>query len=57
MSVVKKNTANKNSSVRRTKENRLILELSCDFGGNKKSRFIRSQEASRLKLRLVVFNN
>ena len=51
MSVVKKNTANKNSSVRRTKENRLILELSCDFGGNKKSRFIRSQEASRLKLR------
>ena len=37
----KKNTANKNSSVRKTKQNILILLPNC---GNKKLTFIKNQE-------------
>ena len=45
-----KNTANKNSSVRRTKQNRLILLRNCAVSIKKKPRFIKHQEAGRLEL-------
>ena len=50
----KKNTANKNSSVRRTKQNRLMLVSNCAVCGKKKLSFIKNQEASSLlgKLRI-----
>ena len=35
----KKNTANENSSVRKTKQNRLILFSNCAVCGNKKSTY------------------
>ena len=35
----KKNTANKNSNVRRTKQNRLMLVSSCTICGKKKPKF------------------
>ena len=41
-----KNTTNKNSSFRKTKQNRLILLSDCAVCGKKKSRLIKSQEAS-----------
>ena len=40
----KKNTANENSSIKRTKENRLMLLSNCAVCGKKISKFIRSQE-------------
>ena len=40
----KKNTANENSSVRRSKQNRLMLVSNCAICGKKKSRFIKIQE-------------
>ena len=46
----RKNTANKNSSVRRTKQNRSIPLPNCAIYGKKKSRFIQNKGASRLKL-------
>ena len=46
----KKNTANKNSSVRRTKQNRLMLLPNFVVYSKKKSRFIKNQKASRLGL-------
>ena len=46
----RKNTANKNSSVRRTKQNRSIPLPNCAIYGKKKSRFIQNEGASRLKL-------
>ena len=46
----KKNTANTNSGIRRTKQNRLILVSNCAVCGKKKSKFIQNQEASRLEL-------
>ena len=45
-----KNTAITNSSVRRTKQNRLVLIIDCAACGKKKSRFIKNQETSRLEL-------
>ena len=42
----KKNTAKKNYSVRRTKQNRLILLPNCAVCSKKKLRFIKNQEAS-----------
>ena len=42
----KENTTKKNSSVRRTKQNRLMILSNCAICGKKKSRFIRNQEAS-----------
>ena len=35
----KKNTANKNSSIRRTKQNRLMFVSNCNVYGKKKSMF------------------
>ena len=46
----KKNTTNKNSSVWRTKPNRSMLISNCAACDKKNSRFIKNQEASRLKL-------
>ena len=40
----KKNTGNKNSSIRKTKQNRLMLLSSCAVCGKKKARFIKNQE-------------
>ena len=45
-----KNTANTNSGIRRTKQNRLTLVSNCAVCGKKKSKFIQNQEASRLEL-------
>ena len=46
----KKNTVNKNSTLTRTKQNRLMLVSNCAISGKKKSKFIINQEASRLEL-------
>ena len=40
----KKYTANKNSSVRKTKQNRLILLSNCAICGKRKSSFTKNQE-------------
>ena len=40
----KKNTEKKNSSVRKTKQNRLMLLSNCAFCGKKKSTFIKNKE-------------
>ena len=40
----KKYTANENSSVRKTKQNRLMLLSNCAVCGNKKSTFIKNKE-------------
>ena len=40
----KKNTANENSSVRKTKQNRLMILSSCAIYGKKKSTFITNKE-------------
>ena len=45
----KKSTANKNYSIRRTKENRLMLVSNCAVCDRKKLRLIKNQEASALK--------
>ena len=46
----KKYSGSKNSSTRRTKQNRLVLISNCSVCGKKKSRFIKYQEATRLEL-------
>ena len=46
----KKNTANENSSVRRTNQNRLMLLSNCSVCDKKKLNFINNQE-------LRTFNN
>ena len=43
-----KNTANKNSSVRRIRQNRLMLSSNCVICGKKKSRSIKNQKARGL---------
>ena len=50
----KSNTVNTDSIVRGTKQNRLMLVLNCAFRGKKISRFIKSQEASRLLSKLEI---
>ena len=40
----KENTGNKNPSVKRTKQNKLMLVLSCAVCGKKKSRFNENKE-------------
>ena len=47
-----KKTANKNSSVRKAKQNRIMFLSICAVCGKKKPRFIKN-----LELHLVVFNN
>ena len=44
----KKNTVNKNSCVKRTKESWLMLLSNCVVCGKKKLKFIKNQEASKL---------
>ena len=46
----KKNTASENSSVRKSKQNRLMLLSNCAICGKEKSTFIKNQE-------LYIFNN
>ena len=46
--VCRKNTENKESKKVRTKNNRLMLSSKCSVCGNKKSRFIKEQEAKGL---------
>ena len=48
--ICKKNTANKNSSVRKTKQNRETLLSNCPICGKKKLSFFKNQE-------LNTFNN
>ena len=50
----KKNTANKNSSVRRTKQNRLTLLTNYNICGKKKSKSSKNQEASGLLSKLGI---
>ena len=52
----KKSTENKNSSVRRTKQNRLMLVSKCAVCGKKKAcwKFIKNQEASKLELHETI---
>ena len=53
----KKNIANDNSSVRRTKQNRLMLSSNFAVSSKKTPRFIKNQECSRLELHYAVFND
>ena len=53
MSVVRK-ILQPNSSVRRTKENRLMLVSNCAIYGKKKSRFIENQQASGVLSKLGI---
>ena len=53
----KKKTANQTSSVTRTKQNKIILLSNCTVCGEKKSNFIKNEEARRLEDYQVVFNN
>ena len=52
--VCKKNTENKESKVIKTKNNRLMLSSKCSIGGNKKSKFIKKQEAEGLLSNLGI---
>ena len=52
--VCKKNTENKEPNVIKTKNNRLILISKCSICGNKKSKFIKKQEAKGLLSDLVI---
>ena len=46
--VCRKNTENKELKVIKTKNNRLMLSSKCSICGNKKSRFMKKQEAEEL---------
>ena len=46
--VCKKNTENNDAKVMKTKNGRLILSSKCAICGNRKSRFIKEQEASAI---------
>ena len=48
----KKNTVNKHSSVRKSKQNSLMLLSNCVLSGNKKVTYIRNQE-----LHQAIFDN
>ena len=43
--VCKKNTENKDAKMVKIKNNRIMMVSKCAVGGNKKSRFVREQEA------------
>ena len=47
----RKNTANKNASARKPKQNRSALSSSCAVCGKKRSRYIKNQETRRLEIR------
>ena len=42
--ICKKNAKNKNSSVRKTEQNKLVLLWNCAVSGKKKSNFIKNKE-------------
>ena len=50
----KKNTKNLYSKILKTKNNRLIMQSKCSDCGNKKSRFIKKQEAEGLLSNLGI---
>ena len=50
----KKNTLNKNSSIRRTRQNRLMLASNCATCVKKKSRFIKNHKASGILSKLGI---
>ena len=52
----RKNSANKSSSVRRTKQNKLVYALNCASFCNKKSRFIKNKESGELLSKLGTKN-
>ena len=52
--VCRKNTENKESKMVRTKNNRLMLSSKCSVCGDKKSRFIKEQEAKGLLSNLGI---
>ena len=52
--VCKKNTENKEPNVIKTKNNRLMFTSKCDICGNKKSRFIKQQDAKGLLSNLGI---
>ena len=52
--VCKKNTENKDAKMIKTKNNRLILSSKCVICGNKKSRFMKKQEAKGLLSNLGI---
>ena len=49
-----KNTKNLDSKIFKTKNNRLIMQSKCSDCGNKKSRFIKKQEAEGLLSNLGI---
>ena len=52
--VCRKNTDNANSKMIKTKNGRLQLKSQCSVCGNKKSRFVKEQEAKGILLSLGV---
>ena len=52
--VFRKNTENKDSRIVKTKNNRLILSSKCVICNNKKSKFIKEQEAKGLLSNLGI---
>ena len=52
--VCRKNTENKELNVIETKSNRLMLSSKCSICGNKKSKFIKKQEAEGLLSNLGI---
>ena len=52
--VCRKNTENKELNVIETKNNRLMLSSKCSICGNKKSKFIKKQEAEGLLSNLGI---
>ena len=50
----KKDTENLDSKIFKTNNNRLILQSKCSYCGNKKSRFIKEQEAKGLLSNLGI---
>ena len=52
--VCRKNTENKESKMVKTKNNRLMLSSKCSVCGNKKSTFIKEQEAKGLLSNLRI---
>ena len=52
--VCKKNTENKDAKMIKTKNNGLMLSSKCIICGNKRSRFIKRQEAKRLLSNLGI---
>ena len=50
----KKNTENLDSKIFRTKNDKLIMQAKCSDCGNKKSRFIKEQEAKGLLIDLGI---